>query len=193
MNNNEGTTITQILNVTKTILEQNYFQYNEAIFKPKKGIAMGSPISGTMAEAYLQYVESTHIKQRWETGEISLYKRYVDDILIIYDSQKINNNIIEQKIYTIDNNIEFKMTTEENNAIDYLDLTLHKQRNKIELSIHRKPTSTTNPTTPTSKTMAAFRFYIHRMTMLPITTESRREEWKTIVTMAEKMDTPDTL
>jgi len=33
MNNNEGTTITQILNVTQTILEQNYFQ---AIFKPTK-------------------------------------------------------------------------------------------------------------------------------------------------------------
>ena len=66
----------------------HYFQYNERIFKLKKGIAMGSPISGTMAEVYLQYVESTHIKQWWETGEISLYKRYVDDILIIYDSQK---------------------------------------------------------------------------------------------------------
>jgi len=107
---------------------------------------MGSPISGTMAEVYLQYVESTHIKQWWETGEISLYKRYVDDILITYDRQKINNNIIEQKINTIDDNIEFKMTTEENNAIDYLDLTLHKQRNKIELSIHRKPTSTDTTT-----------------------------------------------
>ena len=41
----------------------------------------------------------------------------------ILDSQKINNNIIEQKINTIDNNMEFKMTTEKNNAIDYLDLT----------------------------------------------------------------------
>jgi len=103
---------------------------------------MGLPISGTVAEVYLQYVESTHIKQWWETGEISLYKRYVNDILIIYESQKINNNIIEQKINTTDNNIEFNMTTEENNAIDYLDLTLNRQRNKIELSIHRKPTST---------------------------------------------------
>jgi len=53
MNNNEGTTITQILNITKIILEQNYFQNIEAIFKPKKGIAMGSPISGTMAKVYL--------------------------------------------------------------------------------------------------------------------------------------------
>ena len=33
MNNNEGTTITQILNVTQTILEQYYFQ---AILTQKK-------------------------------------------------------------------------------------------------------------------------------------------------------------
>ena len=83
------------------------------------------------------------------------------------------------------------MTTEENNAIDNLDLTLHRQRNKIELNIHRKPTSTDTTfhyksNHPYKLKMAAFRFYIHRMTMLPITTESRKEEWKTIVTMAEK-------
>ena len=66
MNNNEGTTITQILNVTQTIFKQ--------FSNPQKGIAMGSPTSGTMAEVYLQYVESTHIKKWWERGETSLYK-----------------------------------------------------------------------------------------------------------------------
>jgi len=40
--------------------------------------------------------------------------------------------------------------------------------------------------------MAAFRFYVHRMTTLPITTESRNEEWKTIVTMAAKKWIPQT-
>jgi len=38
--------------------------------------------------------------------------------------------------------------------------------------------------------MAAFRFYVHRMTTLPITTESRKEEWKTIVIMAAKNGYP---
>jgi len=119
----------------------------------------------------------------------------VDDLLIIYDSQNINKNVIKK---TIDNNIEFEMTRKENNAIDYLDLTLHRQRNKIEISIHRKPTSTDTTIHYKSnhtyeQKMAAFRFYIHRMTTLPITTESRKEEWKTIVTVATKIDTADKL
>jgi len=90
------------------------------------------------------------------------------------------------------------MTTEENKAIGYLDPTLHRQRNKIELSIHRNPTSTDTTihyksNHPYEQKMAAFRFYIHRMTTLPITKESRKEEWKTIVTMAAKNGYPHTL
>jgi len=42
----------QILTLLKTVMEQNYFQYNNQFYKPDKGIAMGSPISGTIAEVY---------------------------------------------------------------------------------------------------------------------------------------------
>jgi hypothetical protein len=54
--------IEQILHLLRIILKQNYFQYNDQIFQPKKGIAMGSPISSTMAKIYLQFLEETHIK-----------------------------------------------------------------------------------------------------------------------------------
>ena len=48
------------------------------LYQPEKGIAMGSPISITMAESYLQYIEGTHIKQWWDAGKITYYRRYVD-------------------------------------------------------------------------------------------------------------------
>jgi hypothetical protein len=35
----------QTTHALKTILQQNYFQYNNTIYQPSKGIAMGSPIS----------------------------------------------------------------------------------------------------------------------------------------------------
>ena len=66
---------------------------------------MDSPISGTMAETYLQYIEETYIKQWCDTGEITHYKRYVDDIIIIYDAKKIQDDIIEQEINKIDHNL----------------------------------------------------------------------------------------
>jgi len=194
-NNNSETTITQMLNVIETILQQNYFQYKDGFFQPKKGIAMGSPISGTVAEMYIQYVEAIHIKQWWETGEICYYKRYVDDILIIYNNHKIKNSTIKQRINTIDKNLEFKMTPENSNTINFLDLTLHRNSNNIELSMYRKPTSTDTTihyksNHPHEHKMATFRFFINRMTTLPMTKESKTEEWKTIITTAAKIGYP---
>jgi len=45
---------------------------------------MGSPISSTIAEIFLQHMESTLIKQLFDTKNIAFYTRYVDDILLIY-------------------------------------------------------------------------------------------------------------
>jgi len=43
------------------ILNQNYFECNDKYFKPTKGIVMGSPISSTLAEIYLQFFEELTI------------------------------------------------------------------------------------------------------------------------------------
>ena len=42
-------------------MKQHYFQYNGRFLQPDKGIAMGSPISSTLAEVYLQYIEETYV------------------------------------------------------------------------------------------------------------------------------------
>jgi len=68
-------------------MEQNYFQYNDSFYKPHKGVAMGSPLSGTLAELYLQRIENEYIKQWLDSKEIHYYKRYVDDILILFNTK----------------------------------------------------------------------------------------------------------
>src|SRR5215475_5496200 len=75
-NNTDKTVKTQIMKILEVILDQNYFQHDEHIFKPNKGIAMGSPISSTIAEIYLQHIEELYIKHWLEHGEIIYYKRY---------------------------------------------------------------------------------------------------------------------
>jgi len=188
-NNNSEDVIKQLLNIIKTVIQQNYFQYKDTFYQPVKCIAMGSPLSGTIAEMYLQYVEETYIKQRWDTNEIMYYKRCVDDILIIYNNQKMKDHTIEKEINKTDMNLEFKMTTEDNNNIHYLDLTLQRNNNNIQLSIYRKPTDmdTTihfQSSHPHEQKIVAFRYYINRMYTLPINEKARKEEWNTIVTMA---------
>jgi len=50
---------------------------------------MGSPISSTMAEIFLQ-LENVIIKHLIDAKILSFYTRYVDDILLIYDSTRTN-------------------------------------------------------------------------------------------------------
>ena len=72
-NTNDSELIKQTLYILEIIMKQNYFQYNERFLQPDKGIAMGSPISSTMAEAYLQYIGETFIKQWLESKQIAYY------------------------------------------------------------------------------------------------------------------------
>jgi hypothetical protein len=97
----------QILNILCTIIKQNYFQYEHQIYQQEKDIAMGPPISSTIAEIYLQYLENIYIKHWLESKEILFYKCYVDDILIAYDQEKTDEQIISQRINGIDN-LQFK-------------------------------------------------------------------------------------
>ena len=136
-----------------------------------------------------------YIKQWLDSKEIIYYKRHVDDILIMYDQNRTNEQTILHHINTIDRNLQFKMSTEENNTINYLDISIHRNNNNIGLNIYRKPTSTDTTIHFTSNhphehKIAAFRPYIHRMITLPITEKSKQEEWNTILTTTKNNGYP---
>ena len=134
-------------------------------------------------------IEETYVKQWLDSKELAYYKRYVDDILIMYDQNKTNEQTILHQINKIDKNLQFKMSTEENNT-NYLDISICRNNNNIDLNIYKKPTSTNttiqlSSNHPYEHKIAAFRYYIHRMITLPITEKSKQEKWKTILTIAK--------
>jgi hypothetical protein len=143
---------------------------------------MGSPISSTIAETYLQYLENIYIKHWLDSKEVLFYKRYVDDILTAYDPEKTNEQIILQRINYIDNNLQFKITTEENNTINYLDILIRRNIINITIEIYRKPTETGTvidhkSNHPHEHKIAAFLYYINRLITMPITEISKQKEW----------------
>ena len=88
MENNNIQITYQMLLLLKVILSQNYFMFQPKIYQPAQGMSMGSPISSLIAEIFLQHYEDTNIKQLLDMKSIALYARYVDDILVIYDTKK---------------------------------------------------------------------------------------------------------
>jgi hypothetical protein len=76
------------------------------IYQPRKDISMGSPVSSIMAEIFLQHLAEQYIKQLLDSRNIIFYNRYVDDILIKYDSNKILPKLNETHINPIHNKIK---------------------------------------------------------------------------------------
>ena len=62
---------------------------------------MGTLVSSIVTEIYLQLFEILTIRHWLESEEISYYRRYVDDILIIFDQNKTNEESITNHMNNI--------------------------------------------------------------------------------------------
>jgi hypothetical protein len=127
--------------------------------------------------------------------DIKLYTRYVDDILIIYDSRHITAETTMNHINSIHPNITLNQTVEEEDQFCFLDLKLIRLMVYIEVDIHRKPTmidTTIHNTSnhPHEHKMAAYRNMITRMTTLPLTQTRKETECKTIKAIAKNNKFP---
>jgi hypothetical protein len=125
------------------------------------------------------------IKHHLEYKRILFYNRCVDNILMIFDSSKTTPEQIVTYMNNVHHHLAFKLTYEENNTVSYLDLTLTRHNTSIITSIFRKPTATDTTVHHTSNhplqhKLAAFRFLVNRMQILPLTQEARKQEIDTI-------------
>jgi hypothetical protein len=62
--------IQQTILLLRTILSQNYCQFDDNSYQPNKGVTMGSPISSLIAEIFLQFHEDRIIKHNLESIKI---------------------------------------------------------------------------------------------------------------------------
>ena len=140
-NNNEHTT-KQMITLLEVTLQQNYFSFCNNIYQPEKDVSMGSPISNTVAEIFLQDLENTPLKQILDLQNITFYTRYVDDILLIYNTKHTTPEIIHSHINKVHPNLQYTPTFEHNNSVSFLDLLIIWHPTQIEIHIFQKSTTT---------------------------------------------------
>jgi hypothetical protein len=83
----------QLLGVLSLVLNYNYFVFQDVLFKQISGIAMGTncgPIVANLTLAYceIKYSLDTHKLDttRAQYHDLKYFSRYIDDLLVIYDS-----------------------------------------------------------------------------------------------------------
>jgi hypothetical protein len=108
------------------ITHQNYFSNNSEILIQEDSFAMGAPTSGLLAEFFLQHLEHIHIPLLSDKHQIVRYFRFVDDILIIYDTNHSDVHNILDDFNTIHPKLKFTAEQETNNQLNFLDITIHR-------------------------------------------------------------------
>jgi hypothetical protein len=141
----------------------------------------GAPTSNIIAEFFLQHLEDTHLTHISRRHNIVAYFRYVDDILLIYDSHHTDTNKMANDFNNIHPNLRFTTETESDCRLNFLDITLHRMPHNWVISIHRKSTFTDTiiPYTsnhPTQHKYAAIRFLHNRLNTYHLQDEKYKEE-----------------
>ena len=173
----------ELLNWYDTITQQNYFSNKEKIIIQQESLVMGAPSSGLIAEFFLQNLEDTHLTPLLDKHNISVYFRYVDDILIIFDSRDTEVVNIQEDFNMLHPNMKFTAELESNNQINFLDITIHKTPTKWTTSIYRKPSNSIisySSNHPPQHKHATIRYLHNRLKTYHLQHEEYKEELDTI-------------
>ena len=115
------------------------FIFNGEVYKQIDGVAMGSPLGPTFANIFLSYHEQLWLNECPDSFKPILYRRYVDDTLVIF-KEKSHSDLFLNFINSKHKNMKFTMESESNSQIPFLDLNIRKENGKISVSLYRKPT-----------------------------------------------------
>ncbi|XP_049853633.1 uncharacterized protein LOC126334934 [Schistocerca gregaria] len=183
--------INEITKTLKLITSQNYFQFEKEFYLQEDGLPMGSPISATLANIFINYIENTIFDTviRKKGYKIVYWYRYVDDIICMVDEPTEKIDKLHTDINNIHKNIQFTIEKETQKQIHFLDITIKRENNKHTFDIFRKPTATdiiihASSNHPQNHKLAALRHMLHRLNNIPLSKENYEKELQTIQLIA---------
>ena len=123
----------------KLATTESSFIFDNKLYKQIDGVAMGSPLGPTLATAFLCHFEKNWLNECPSQFKPVVYKRYVDDIFVLFKSKehlKLFVNYMNSK----HRNIKFTFETEDSNNFSFLDVKITRQNKRFVTSIFRKAT-----------------------------------------------------
>jgi hypothetical protein len=103
-------------------------------------ILVRAPISSLLSEFYLQYLENSKIYNLLLNYNVEGYFRYVDEILIVYNESSTNIDDLLDQFNNLSPKLKFTLEKEIDRRINFLDITIYRESNKLSVDIYRKPT-----------------------------------------------------
>lgn len=120
------------------LTDNNYFKFENRIYRQVYGMPMGNPLSPTVADIVMDNLLDDTISKLKECKiEFKLIIKYVDDILAVI--KKSDQEIILKTLNEYNEKLQFTVETEKQNSIPYLDTTIHRVDQNVCLNWYMKP------------------------------------------------------
>ena len=135
-------------------MEKNIFTFNEESWLQLLGTCMGTRVAPTYANLFMGVLEKKMVDNcpPHLAGFLSLWKRYIDDILIFWTGSWDTFT----EFFNYLNNFHTTMKFDEpcfdvhNNSCNFLDVKICIKVGKIETDLYRKPTDKPRALLPSS-------------------------------------------
>ena len=122
----EGINKSEFKNLLSLATQESYFIFNDVLYKQKDGVAMGSPLGPTMANVFLSFYEIKWLEQCPKEFKPVFYRRYVDDIFVLFESAE-HLSKFRNYFNTCHPNMSFSFEQEKNGKLSFLDIEVSRE------------------------------------------------------------------
>ena len=120
--------------------KESFFTFNNNFYIQVDGAVMGSPLGLILANIFLSHHEENWLNKCPIKFKPSFYRRYVDDIFVLFESFKSADSFREYMSYK-HQNINFTVEKENIGSLSLLeDVKICRKNGKFVTSVYRKPT-----------------------------------------------------
>ncbi|XP_067119331.1 uncharacterized protein [Centruroides vittatus] len=179
----------EVVELANLICYESIFSYDGQAYRQKRGIPMGSPISGILCELVVRKLEKRVLFDFRK--DIVYFKRYVDDIFILWKNNRKINEFIEG-INRNSDGLKLKLEQKSSVTIHFLDINIQFKNGHLSTSVYVKPTHSplyipSQSNDPYHYKMAAFRALIRRAFLYCDNVMDRAKEINRILQVAETL------
>ena len=120
-------------------LKESIILFDNKYYSQIDGVAMGSPLGPTLANIFLCYHESNWLSDCPKDFKPVYYKRYVDDVFVLFNKPEHAQFFLEY-MNKKHKNMVFSIETEINGSLSFLDVKIFRENDKFVTSVFRKET-----------------------------------------------------
>jgi hypothetical protein len=139
MDKGKGLSVDYLIDLAKIILDNNYFEFSEKVYKQKLGTAIGTKFPPAFANIFMAELENKMLAGYHLSP--SVWFRFLDDIFFICLHGK--ESLLEFLNYINNYHETIKYTWEySERGVSYLDVRVELESGKLQTDVYSKPTDT---------------------------------------------------